>query len=123
MKRSTTTSSSRAETNYKTLPLDMSITQPTTVYVQVQLIDPFGDNSCTQGDLGDDCDSQVIPLTIQPICAQVLVKKGYYTKKLVRRGHWLRRHGHYVLHHGHRVWVKAVYRRVYHPPVYQTHCH
>src|SRR6266566_1394514 len=27
-------------TNYKTLPLDMTITQPTTVYAQVQLIDP-----------------------------------------------------------------------------------
>src|SRR6202007_1520068 len=39
-------------TNYKTLPLDMTITQPTTVYAQVQLIAPFNDGSCTQGDFG-----------------------------------------------------------------------
>ena len=110
-------------TNYKTLPLDLTITQPTTVYAQVQLIDPFNDGSCTQGDFGDDCDSQVIPMTIQPICTQVLVKPAYYTKKLVRRGHWLRRNGHYVRRHGHRVWVKAVYRKVFHPAVYQTQCH
>jgi hypothetical protein len=122
-------------TNYKTLPLDMTITQPTEVYVQVQLIDPFGDGSCTQGDFGVDCDSQVIPLTIQPICTQVVVTAGYYktvtvtparyTKKLVKRGHYVRRHGH-------RVWVKAKYKRTFHPavtkqvwvpPVYSTDCH
>ena len=53
-------------TSYKTSPLQgLAITQPTTVYAQVQLIDPFGDGSCTQG-TGADCDSQVIPLIIQP---------------------------------------------------------
>ena len=129
-------------TNYKTLPLDMTITQPTTVYVQVQLIDPFDDGSCTQGDFGTDCDSQVIPLTIQPICTQVVIQQGYYktvvvtpahyTKKLVKAGHWLRRNGHYVRKNGHRVWVKAKYKRIFTPavtqqvwvpPVYSTECH
>jgi hypothetical protein len=129
-------------TNYKTLPLYMTITQPTTVYVQVQLIDPFNDDTCTQGDFATDCDSQVIPLTIQPICTQVVTQQGYYkavvvkpahlTKKLVERGHWLRRNGRYVRKLGHRVWVKAKYKKVYHPavtkqvwvpPVYSTECH
>ena len=81
----------------------MTITQPTTVYAQVELIDPFGDGSCSQGDFGADCDSQVIALTIQPICAQVLVKAAYTTKQLVKRGHWLRKNGHFAqAGHGHR---------------------
>jgi len=129
-------------TTWTTLPLDMTITEPTTVYAQVQLIDPFGDGSCSQGTFGADCDSAVIPLTIQPICTQVVVTEGYYktvvvtpahyTKKLVKPGHWLRRNGHYVRRHGRRVWVKAKYARVFHPavtknvwvpPVYSTQCH
>ena len=110
-------------TSYKTLPLNMTITQPTTVYLQVQLIDPFGDGSCSQGDFYVECDSPVVPLTIQPICTQVLVRAGYYTKKLVKRGHWLRSHGHYVLRHGDRVWIKAKYKKIWHPPVYETQCH
>lgn len=101
----------------------MTITQPTTVYAQVELIDPFGDGSCSQGDFGADCDSQVIALTIQPICAQVLVKAAYTTKQLVKRGHWLRKNGHFVKRHGHRVWVKPTYKRVNHPAVYQSQCH
>jgi hypothetical protein len=121
-------------TNYKTLPLDMTITQPTTVYAQVQLIDPFGDDSCTQGDFGVDCDSAVIPLTIQPICTTVVVTPAYYSKKLVSRGHYLKRNGHRVkwisryLHPKYAkrngwVWVKAVYKRIYHPAVTQQSCH
>ncbi len=94
----------------------MTITQPTTVYAQVQLIDPFGDGSCTQGDFGVDCDSQVIALTIQPICAQVETHAAYTTKKLVKRGHYVKRHGH-------RVWVKPKYKRVSHPATYETQCH
>lgn len=140
-------------TYYSGLPLDMNITVPTTVYAQVQLIDPFGDGSCTQGDFQSDCDSQIIPLTIQPICTQVVVTAGYYntvvvtpahyTKKLVKRAHWLLRKGkrvkwskryhrpQYVKRHGH-VWVKARYKRIFHPevdqqvwvpPVYSTQCH
>jgi hypothetical protein len=81
-------------------------------------------------------------LTIQPICAQVQTQAGYYktqvvtpahyTKKLVKPGHWLRRNGHYVRRNGHRVWVKATYKRVFHPAVteqvwvpavYTTECH
>lgn len=77
------------------------------------------------------------PPVAPPPPAPVLVTAGYYktvtvtpaylTKKVVKRGHWLRRHGHYVRRHHHRVWVKATYRRVYHaavteqvwvPPVY-----
>jgi hypothetical protein len=129
-------------TNYKTLPLDMTIQQPTTIYVQVQLIDPYGDGTCQQGDGLVDCDSQVVALTVNPICSPVTVTDGYYstdlvkasdyTKQLVHRGHWLRRYGHYVRRNGHRVWVKAVYRRIYHPavsqqvwhpPVTATQCH
>ena len=122
-------------TNYKTLPLDMTITQPTTVYAQVQLIDPFGDGSCTQGDFGVDCDSQVIPLTIQPICAQVQNEAGYYKTVVVTPAHYTKKlvkRGHYVKRHGHRVWVKAKYVKVHHPavtkqvwvpPVYETQCH
>jgi hypothetical protein len=110
-------------TTYKTLPLDMTITQPTTVYAQVQLIDPFGDHTCGQGDVLDDCDSQVIPLTIEPICAKVLQTPAYTTTKLVKAGHWLRRNGHYVKKHGHRVWVKPKYVRVTHQAVYQNQCH
>jgi hypothetical protein len=102
-------------TSYKTLPLDMTITQPTTLYLQVQLDNPFADGSCSQGDLYTDCDSQVVPLAIQPICTKALTKAAYYTKKLVRRGHYVRRHGH-------RVWVKPVYKRVRHPAVYHTQC-
>lgn len=133
-------------------PLDMNITQPTTVYGQVQLIDPFGDGSCTQGDFFTECDSQVIPITVQPICTQVVVTPGYYktvvvtaayySKKLVARAHYLIRHGHkvkwtrkyhrpkYSKKHG-WVWVNAVYKQVYHPevdkqvwvpPVYSTQC-
>jgi hypothetical protein len=140
-------------TYFSGVPLDMTITQPTTVYVQVQLIDPFGDGSCTQGDFQTDCDSQVIPLTIQPICTQVLVTAGYYktvvvtqayyTKKLAKRAHWLLRNRHkvkwgtryhrpkYIKRRGY-VWVKARYTRVFHPqvtqqvwvpPVYDTQCH
>ena len=117
-------------TNYKTLPLDMTITQPTTIYAQVQLTDPFDNGSCSQGDFGADCDSQVIPLTVQPICSQVLVtpattkqvlvKAAYTTKKLVKNGHWLKSHGHFVERHGHRVWVEAVYRKTHHPATYET---
>lgn len=55
-------------------------------------------------------------------CAKVLVKKGHYSRKLVRRGHWLKRDGHVVRRNGKRVWVKASYRRVYHRPVYRTQC-
>lgn len=140
-------------TNYKTLPLDMNITQPTTIYAQVQLIDPFGDGSCSQGDFGANCDSQVMALTVQPICTQVVTTPGYYktvvvtaayySKKLVARAHYLKRNGHrvkwtrkyhrpkYSKKHG-WVWVNAVYRQVYHPevdqqvwvpPVYATQCH
>jgi hypothetical protein len=121
-------------TTYKTLPLNMTITQPTTVYAQVQLIDPFNDGSCTQGDFGADCDSQVIPLTIQPICSQTVVTPGHYTKKLLKRAHWLRRHGkrvkwskryhrpQYAKRHGY-VWVKATYKQVWVTPVYETQCH
>ena len=90
--------------------------------------------SCSQGDFYTDCDSQVIPLTIQPICTQTVVTQGHYTKKLVKRAHWLLRHGkrvkwsnryhrpQYVKRHGH-VWVKAVYKQVWVPPVYSTQCH
>jgi hypothetical protein len=101
----------------------MTITQPTTVYVQVQLTDPYDDGGCQQGDFLVDCDSQVVALTVNPICTRVQIREGYYTKALVRRGHWLKRHGHFVRRHGHRVWVKPVYRRTYHPPVYQEQCH
>lgn len=111
-------------THYKTLPLNMTVQQPVTVYVQVQLIDPYDTGrGCQQGAYLVDCDSQVVALTVAPICGKVLVKAGYYSKRMVRRGHWLRRDGHFVRRHGRRVWVKAVYRRVYHPPVYQTRCH
>lgn len=110
-------------TNYKTLPLDLTIQRPTTIYAQVQLTDPYGNGGCEQGDLLVDCDSQVVALTVNPICSKVLVKAGYYSKKLIRRGHWLRRNGHYVRRNGHRVWVKARYRRVWHPPVYKTQCY
>lgn len=121
-------------TTYQTLPLDMTITQPTTIYAQVTLIDPFGDGSCSQGSFGANCDSQVIPLVVQPICSQVLVTQGYYTTSLVSRGHYLKHNGHrvrwssryrhpkYAKRNG-WVWVKAVYKRVFHPPVYQTECH
>lgn len=121
-------------TYYSGVPLDMTITAPTIVYAQVQLIDPFGDGSCTQGDFQTDCDSQVIPLTIQPICTTTIVTPAYYSKKLVKRAHYLRRNGHYVKwtkryhrpkyakKHG-RVWVNAVYKRVYHPAVTQQSCH
>lgn len=111
-------------THYTTLPLRMSIQSPVTVYVQVQLIDPYDNTlSCQQGGDLVDCDSQVVALTVTPMCTQVLVKAGYYTKTLVRRGHWLRQHGHFVRRHGHRVWVKAAYRHIYHRPVYETRCH
>jgi hypothetical protein len=116
--------------NYRTLPLDMTITKPTTIYAQVQLIDPFDNGSCSQGDFGADCDSQVIPLTVQPICSQVLVTPAttkqvlvtaaYTTKKLVKKDHWLKSHGHFVKRHGHRVWVEAVYRTIHHPAAYET---
>jgi hypothetical protein len=121
-------------TSYKTLPLDMTITQPTTVYAQVQLDDPYGDGSCSQGDLFTNCDSQVIPLTIQPICTKTVVTPGHYAKKLAKRAHWLLHHGkrvkwskryqrpQYVKRHGY-VWVKATYRRVWVPPVYTNDCH
>jgi hypothetical protein len=114
-------------THYRTrLPLKMNIQRPVTVYAQVQLIDPYdnGTGGCQQGVAYlVDCDSQVVGLTINPICTPVLIKGGDYSRKLVRRGHWLRRNGRYVQRHGHRVRVRAVYRRVYHPPVYQTECH
>lgn len=107
------------------LPLKMTVQQPVTVYVQVQLIDPWynGTGGCQQGNYLADCDSQVVALPIDPICREVLVKAGYYSKVLVRRGHWLRRHGRYVHQHGQGVWVKARYRRIWHPPVYETRCH
>jgi hypothetical protein len=62
----------------------------------------------------------------------VVVTPAHYTKKLVKRGHWLRRNGHYVRRHGHRVWVRAKYEWILHPaltkqvwvlPVYSTQCH
>lgn len=116
--------------NYRTLPLDMTITKPTTIYAQVQLIDPFDNGSCSQGDFGADCNSPVIPLTVQPICSQVLVtpaatkqvlvKAAYTTKTVVKKGHWLKRHGRFVKRHGHRVWVEAVYHKTYHPATYET---
>jgi hypothetical protein len=121
-------------TSYKTLPLDMTITQPTTVYAQVQLDDPFGDGSCSQGSFFADCDSQVIALTIQPLCTQTVKTTGHYAKKLVKRAHWLLHHRkrvkwsqryqrpQYVKRHGY-VWVKATYKRVWVPPVYSTECH
>jgi hypothetical protein len=121
-------------TYYSGLPLVMTITQPTTVYAQVQLIDPFGDGSCTQGDFQTECDSVVIPLTIQPICTTTVVTPAYYSKQLAKRAHYLRRNGHYVKwssryrtpkylkRHG-LVWVKAVYRQVYHPAVTQQSCY
>lgn len=120
-------------TTYRTLPLDMTITKPTTVYAQVQLDDPFGDSSCSQGDVFTDCDSQVIPLTIQPICTKTLKTPGHYAKRLVKRAHWLLHHGkrvkwsrryrrpQYAKRHGH-VWVKARYKKVWVPPVYETDC-
>lgn len=114
-------------TNYKTrLPLKMNIQHPVTVYAQIQLIDPYdnGTGGCQQGvEYLVDCDSQVVALTIDPICSPVLIKAGHYSRKLIRRGHWLRRDGHYVRRHGHRVWRKQLYRRVYHRPTYQTQCH
>lgn len=117
----------KGSTTYTTrLPLKMSVQQPVTVYAQVQLIDPYdnGTGGCHQGvQYVVDCDSQVIALTITPICGPVLKRAGYYSERLVRRGHWLKRHGHCVRRHGHRVWVKAAYRRLYHPPVHQTQCH
>ena len=114
-------------TNYKTrLPLKMTVQQPVTVYGQVQLIDPYdnGTGGCQQGvDYMVDCDSQIVALTITPICSPVLIKAGYYSRKRVRSGHWLKRNGHYVRRHTHRVWVKATFRRIYHAPVHQTQCH
>ena len=121
-------------TSYKTLPLDVTITQPTTVYAQVQLDDPFGDGSCSQGPVFVDCDSQVIPLTIQPICTKKLVTPGHPAKKLVKRGHWLLHDGkrvkwseryhrpRYAERQGY-VWVKPTYKRGWVPPVYKTTCH
>jgi hypothetical protein len=121
-------------TYFSGVPLDLTITTPTTVYAQVQLIDPFGDGTCTQGDFQTECDSAVIPLTIEPICTTVIVTPAYYSKKLVKRAHYLRRSGHYVKwssryqnpkyakRHG-LVWVKAVYTRIYHPDVTQQSCH
>ena len=140
-------------TYYSGVPLYMTITQPTTVYAQVQLIDPFNDGSCTQGDFQTDCDSAVIPITIQPICTTVTVTAGYYktvvvtaayySKVLVKRAHYLLRNGHrvkwssryrrpgFVKRRGF-VWVKAKYKSVYHPavtkqewvpPVTSTTCH
>jgi len=121
-------------TYFSGLPLDLTITTPTTVYAQVQLIDPFGDGSCTQGDFQTDCDSVVIPLTIQPICTTVVVTPAYYSKKLVTRAHYLRRNGHYVkwtpryhkpkyAKRNGRVWLNAVYTQIYHPAVTQQSCH
>ncbi len=121
-------------TTYKTLPLHMTITQPTTVYAQVQLINPFGDGSCTQGPFGSDCDSVVIPLTVQPICETTVVTPAYYTRVLVKRGHYLERNGHRVKwtrrYHKPKyrrrsgwVWVNPVYKRLYHPAVTQQTCH
>lgn len=121
-------------TYFSGVPLDMTITQPTTIYAQVQLIDPFGDGSCTQGDFQAECDSAVMPLTIQPICTTTVVTAAYYSKKLVTRAHYLRRNGHYVKwttryhkpeyskKHG-LVWVNAVFKQIYHPAVTQQNCH
>jgi hypothetical protein len=140
-------------TSWQTLPLVMDIQSPTTIYAQVTLIDPFGDGSCGQGSFFTNCDSAVIPLTVQPICAQVLVTAGYYKTvtvtaghfktELVRRGHWLLRNGHHVTWSaryrrpaymkklGHvwvrpkygQVWVPPVTQQVWVPPVYQSVCH
>lgn len=122
-------------TSYRTLPLDMTITQPTTIYLQVQLIDPFGDGSCAQGDFYSDCDSAVIPLTVQPICTQTVVTAGYYktvtvtpghyVKKLVKKAHWVKRNGRRVRVKAkyRQVWVAPVTQQQWVPPVYSTTCH
>jgi|GEM_PF-6815863 hypothetical protein len=111
-------------TSYTTLRLRMTITSPTTIYVQVQLntLLGVGNSTCDQGLNLVDCDSQVVALTVQPICSQVKTAAGYYKKVLVRQGHWLRLNGHYVTRHGHRVWVKAKYKQVWVPPGYHTEC-
>lgn len=117
-------------TSYQTLPLDMTITEPTTIYLQVQLIDPFNDGSCSQGAFYADCDSAVIPLTVEPICTQTLITAGYYETVTVTAGYYktvtvtpahyvkkLLKKAHYVTRNGRRVRVKAKYRRVRVPPV------
>jgi hypothetical protein len=112
------------QTSYTTKPLDMTITQPTTIYLQVWLVMPYWDGSnwygCGQGSQGalvdSDCDSQVVALTVQPICTQTLVTAGHYVEKLVKRAHVIKRNGR-------RIRVKATYRKVWVPPVYSTSCH
>lgn len=117
-------------TSYRTLPLDMTITEPTTIYLQVQLIDPFNDGTCEQGSFYTECDSDVIPLTIQPICTQVLVTAGYYQTVTTAAGYYktvtvtpahyvkkLVKRAHYVIRMGRRVKVKAKYRKVLVPAV------
>ena len=112
------------QTSYTTKPLDMTITQPTTIYLQVWLVMPYWDGSnwegCGQGNQGrlvnSDCDSQVVALTIQPICTQTLVTAGHYVKKLVKRAHFIKRNGR-------RIRVEAQYRKVSVPAVYSTTCH
>jgi hypothetical protein len=60
--------------------------------------------------------SQVSAFDAAPICQRVLVTPGHYVKKLVRKGHWVKRNGK-------RVWVKPVYRKVWVAPVYRNDCH
>jgi len=104
-------------TSATTVPLHMTITRPTTIYVQVTLnsVLGVGNSTCDQGLNLVNCDSQVVALTVQPICAQVKTAAGYHKKVLVRRGQWLRLNGH-------RVWVKAKYKQVSVPPSYHTEC-
>ena len=102
---------------YTTEVFSGPITEPVTLYAQVQLTDPLGNGGCGQGAIGGvNCDSQVVAMTLNPICAQVLAAPAYDTKVLARRGHWVKRKGR-------RVWVKPVYRRVHHPATYTTQCH
>jgi hypothetical protein len=78
--------------------------------------DADGFNACTWAT------SCAAPTASAPVCQKVLVKKGHSSRKLVRRGHWLKRDGKVVRRHGRRIWVKAKYRRVYHKPVFKTTC-
>ena len=60
--------------------------------------------------------SQVVPFTVNPTCTQVVVSAGHYVKKLVRKGHSVKRNGN-------SVWVKPVYKKVWIAPVYKQECH
>lgn len=131
------------QTSYTTTPLDMTITQPTTIYLQVWLVMPYWDgwnwSGCGQGNQGvlvdSDCDSQVLALTVQPICAQTVVTAGYYNTVTVTVGHYVKKlvkQAHFTKRNGRRIRVKATYRKVWVPPVtqqqwvppvYSTTCH